>query len=260
MDEQRFIPYLKELAAKYTPAAELSIKLEEGRVQIGGGGRSCRFVFDFARGAWPGGGPELPLFHWRAQRRYIELKNILEQGFVGRPLALRIHHILPPGEFCRSLQDLFTFEADLVEWLTGQRIERVFADFSGGSYTNCILATQGGVRASLELGFSPAGSQPVLLHEIIGKKGVASDLAVDTQTQQYPVYLFRGKETVTYADLDAELYGLESAQADCIRFLLGVLARPEAAGELQADQKHLSAVWRAAVASSENTIYAKVEE
>ena len=48
----------------------------------------------------------------------------------------------------------------------------------------------------------------MLLHEIVGKKGIASDVVVDTQTQQYPIYVFKGKEIQTYTDIDNELFGL----------------------------------------------------
>lgn len=255
MDEQRFIPYLKELAAKYTAAGPLKVHLQDGAVCLEQNTGSRRFYYDFSHPA-PGG---LPLFHWRAKRRYIELRSILEQGFVGRPLAVRVHHIVPRDEFTRSLRDLVTFEADLVEFLTGQTVDRVFADVSGGEYANCILSTQGGIKASLELGFSPAGSQPVLLHEVVGRQGVASDLAADTQTRQYPVYVFRGRETAVYTDLDAELYGLEESQADCVRFLLGVLQQPQNTGALAAAARHLEAVWKAVAASSEHMAYTKVE-
>lgn len=258
MEEQRFAPYLKELAGKYTAAGPLRVTLENGAVRVEHAAGACRFYYDFSLPpAQSGAG--LPLLHWRAKRRYAELRGIVEQGFIGRPLAIRIHHIVPRDEFGRSLQDLVSFEADLAEWLTGQRVERVFADFSGADYVNCIFCTGGGVRVSLELGFSPAGSQPVLLHEVIGREGVASDVAVDTQTQQYPVYVLRGGETVTYADLDAELYGLENTQADGIRFILGVLREPEEAAALRAAADHLQAVWQATVRSGKTTAYTKVE-
>lgn len=258
MDEQRFVPYLKELAQKYTAAGPLQVALEDGAVQVEHAGGACRFYYSFAQPPAPSGA-DLPLLHWRAKRRYAELRGIVEQGFIGRPLAVRVHHIVPKDEFCRSLQDLVAYEADLVEWLTGQAVQRVFADLAGQSYANCIFCTDGGIRVSLELGFSPPGSQPVLLHEVIGKQGVASDVAADTQTQQYPVYVFRGGETVTYADLDAELYGLENTQADCIRFLLDLLRGPQRQAELRAAARHLGAVWQAAVRSGKHAAYTRVE-
>ena len=64
---------------------------------------------------------------------------------------------------------------------------------------------------------------------------------------------------MTYADLDAELYGLENTQADCIRFILGVLQEPEEAAALRAAADHLQAVWQATVRSGKTTAYTKVE-
>ena len=98
----------------------------------------------------------------------------------------------------------------------------------------------------MELGFSPEGSEPVLLHEIVARTGIASDVVVDTQMQQYPIYLLKGKETEHYNEIDNELYGLDNTQADCIRFILGVLGDPSVIPELQRQGKHLAAVYQAA--------------
>ena len=256
MDKEKFVPYLKELAQKYAVAGQLEAELLPGAVSIQSEQGSERFVYDFAATGAPG---QTPLLHWRSKRRYIELRNILEQKLVQTPLALRIHHIVPQDEFAQTLQDIFAYEADLAEFITGQPIQRVFADFSGGEYTNCILSTKGGIKVSMELGFSPAGSQPVLLHEVVAKTGVISDVAVDTQTQQHSLYVFSGPETHTYTDADSELYGLENTQADCIRFILWALEQPQRIPRLQAQARHLQAVWQAAEQASKNAAYTVVE-
>ena len=43
-------------------------------------------------------------------------------------------------------------------------------------YTNCIMSTKNNLKASMELGFLPDGSEPVLLHEVVARSGIASDL------------------------------------------------------------------------------------
>lgn len=257
MDEGYFIPYLKELAAKYSVADDLNVTLDKGRIVIDCSKGRFAFVYDFAL---PEGGEgcTVPLLHWRGKRRTVELRNIVKTGMVEKPLAMRIHHIVPRGEFDSSLQDILAYETDLAEFITGQRVDRIFADFSGMEYTNCIASTEGNIKLSMELGFSPEGSEPVLLHEIVARTGIASDVAVDTQTMQYPIYVFKGKEVEHYTDIDNELYGLENTQVDCIRFILQVLAEPDCIPELQDKGEHLRRVWEAAEQSSRNLIYTGV--
>lgn len=258
MDEGYFIPYLKELAAKYSVADDLNVTLDKGQIIIDCSKGKFIFVYDFSLLEGAVGEQAIPLLHWRNKRRYVELRNIVKTGMVEKPLAMRIHHIVPRGEFDSSLFNIIAYEADLVEFITDQKVDRIFADFSGMEYTNCIASTDGNIKVSLELGFSPEGSEPVLLHEIVARTGIASDVAVDTQTMQYPIYVFKGKEVEHYTDIDSELYGLDNTQADCIRFILHVLAEPECIPKLQAKGEHLLKVWQAAEQSSKNLIYTGV--
>ena len=256
MDEKRFVDYLTELAQKDSIAEDWKVCLEEGAVRVHCTKGDFRFVYRFDESEKEG---DVPLFHWRSKRRYVELKNLLENKMVENPLAMRIHHIVPQDSFAHSLNDLITFESDLLEFITGQKIERVFADFSDQIYTNCIFSTEKNIKASLELGFSPQGSEPVLLHEIVARSGIVSDVAVDTQTQQYPIYVFKGPQVEHYTDIDQELYGLDNTAADCIRFILAVLAKPESIPGLREQRTHLQHVCKAAQKASTELSYTKVE-
>ncbi len=260
MDEGYFIPYLKELAAKYSVADDLQVTLDRGQVMIDCNKGRFTFVYDFTLLKEGERDCKIPLLHWRNKRKIVELRNIVNTGMVEKPLAMRIHHIVPRGEFDSCLENILVYEADLVEFITGQKVDKIFADFSGMEYTNCIASTDGNIKVSLELGFSPKDSEPILLHEIVARTGIASDVAVDTQTMQYPIYVFKGKEVEHYTDIDNELYGLENTQADCIRFILDVLAEPERIPKLQARGDHLRKVWQAAERSSKNLIYTAVGE
>ena len=257
MDEKSFAAHLAELAEKYLAAQDLAVALEPDAALVRWQGGSYRFAFRQGHPCAEQG--SLLLAHWRAKRRYAELRNIVEQGMIGRPLAVRIHHIVPKDSFFTSLDDLIAMEADLLEFLCGQKVDRVFADTSGGVYANCIVSTTGGVKASMELGFSPAHSEPVLLHEVVGKAGIASDVAVDTQTRQYPIYVFKGPLTERYNDVDEELYGVEDTEADCIRFILSALTRPEELAKLEEQKKHLAQVCAAVRRASGERCYTKVE-
>ena len=257
--DSKFIPYLKELCAKYSVVSDLTVELEEGAVKINCDKGAFRFFYDFARELPADGYRNVPLYHWQLKRRYVELRNILDTGMVKNALAMRIHHIVPKDEFTKALKDIMVFEANLVEFATHQKIDKVFADFYGDVYVNCIMSTEGNVKVSMELGFSPDESEPVLLHEIIGKNGLACDVVVDTQTQQYPIYVFKGKETLKYTDIDAELYDMDNAQVDSIRFIMWALSDLSRIDALCENYAHIEKVCEAAAAAASTVRYTRVE-
>ena len=254
-----FIPKLRELAEKYNAAQKLCAELEDGAVTVRCDRGAFRFYYDFSMNLPKDEYAAVPLYHWQAQPKYIQLKGLLDRKMVTPALAMRIHHLVPHGEFTRSLKDIFVFETELLQFITGQQVNKVFADFSGEVYTNCIMSTNGNVKASMELGFLPDGSEPVLLHELVCRNGVASDLPVDIQTVQYPIYVFKGKETLKYNEIDFELYGMDNTQADCIRFILAVLKEPERVKALQESIDHIEKVYHAAEKASAELCYTSVE-
>lgn len=257
--DNKFIPYLTEMTAKYSVAKDVSVALEEGAVKVTCDKGAFRFFYDFNRELPRDECRNVPLYHWQLKRRYVELRNILDNGMVKNALAMRIHHIVPKDDFTRSLKDILVFESNLVEFITHQRIDKVFSDFSGDRYTNCIMSTDGNVKVSMELGFSPDGSEPVLLHEVIGKNGLACDVVVDTQTQQYPIYVFKGKQTEKYTDIDAELYDMDNTQVDTIRFIMWALTDTTRVDALCENYAHIEKVCAAAAKANENVRYTNVE-
>lgn len=257
--DSKFIPYLTEMTAKYSVAKDVAVELEDGAVKVTCDKGAFRFFYDFSKELPQDNFRNVPLYHWQLKRRYVELRNILKNGMVTNPLAMRIHHIVPRDEFTRSLKDILVLESNLVEFITHQKINKVFSDFSGKIYANCIMSTENNLKVSMELGFSPEGSEPVLLHEIIGKNGLACDVVVDTQTQQYPIYVFKGKETQKYTDIDAELYDMDNAQVDAIRFLMWALTDTSRIDSLCESYAHLEKVWAAALAANADVRYTNVE-
>ena len=258
MDVQ-FIPRLLELAEKYAAAAELRAELEDGAVKISCDKGCFRFFYDFNRELPQDEYKNVPLYHWQAQPKYIQLRGLIDRKMVEPALAMRIHHMVSRDNFTRSLRDVMIFETNLFEFITRTKINRVFADFSGDVYTNCILSTENNVKASMELGLLPDGSEPVLLHEVVARTGIASDLPVDTQTVQYPIYVFKGKETTTYNEIDYELYGMNNTEADCIRFILWALTEIGRVDELCENYAHIEKVCAAAEKASESLTYTFVE-
>lgn len=257
--DANFVPKLKELADKYSAAAIDSVQLLDGAVLVKCDKGDYCFFYDFNKDYSDVDAIAVPLFHWQQKRRYSELRGLIDRKMVYPALSMRIHHIAPHDNFTRTLKDIVVFETNLLEFVTRSRVNKVFADFSGEVYTNCILSTVDNIKASLELGFSPEGSEPVLLHEVVCRNGTASDLPVDTQMNQYPIYVIKGKETEVYNEIDYELYGMDNTQADCIRFILWALTDVARVGLLREEFAHLEKVYAAAVAASNDLSYTDVE-
>lgn len=249
---------LVELTEKYSVTSNVQVNFEPGAITVQCAKGGYRFYYDFAGKPKEDSMQNVPMLHWRLKRRYIELKNVLDQELVKTALALRIHHIVPKEDFSASLEDTLFMEIDLAQWICGDKVNQVFASMEE-HYMNAILSTKGGVKLSMELGLTPDGSQPVLLHEIIAKTGILSDVAVDTQTQQYPIYIFHGHDTKVYTDIDYELYGLSQSECDSVRFILWILNEESRVPYAQEIAKHIQAVICAAKQSSKSVVYTPVE-
>ena len=257
--DKNFVSKFKELAEKYSAAVIEDVQLLDGAVKVTCDKGCYCFFYDFNKDFSQVDAIAVPLFHWQLKRRYSELRGLLDRKMVTPALAMRIHHIAPHDNFTRSLKDIVIFETNLFEFITRSKVNKVFADFSGEVYTNCIMSTEDNIKGSIELGFSPDESEPVLLHEVVARTGVASDLPVDIQMNQYPIYVIKGKETTVYNEIDFELYGMDNTEADCIRFMLWALTDIKRVDELQADFVHLDKVYEAAVAASASLRYTAVE-
>lgn len=256
--DSNFSANLIKMAEKYSAAEDLKLELEDGAIKLKcDKGKFC-FFYDFDKTFDFEGYVNVPVFHWQQKRRYSELKGLVDRKIVVPALAMRIHHVVPRDNFTRSLKDILIFETNLFEFVTGTLVDKVFADFSGDVYTNCIMSGENNIKASMELGFSPDGSQPVLLHEVVCRNGVASDLPVDTQMVQYPVYVLKGKETKVYNEVDFELYGMDNTEADCIRFVLWALSDLSRIDTLREEYAHLEQVCKAAQLSSGSLKYTNV--
>lgn len=254
-----FVSKLKELSEKYSAAVIDEVTLLDGAVLVNCDKGSYCFFYDFNKDYSDVEAIPVPMFHWQQKRRYSELRGLLDRKMVYPPRSMRIHHIAPHDNFTRSLKDIVVFETNLFEFVTRSRVNKVFADFSGEIYTNCIMSTVDNIKASMELGFSPDESEPVLLHEVVAVNGTASDLPVDIQMNQYPIYVIKGKETTVYNEIDFELYGMDNTEADCIRFMLWALTDVARVGQLREEFAHLEKVYEAAVAASANLSYTNVE-
>lgn len=258
MEQTLLSEKLRELAEKYSIAGNVTVGFEPGAITVQCDKGNFRFYYDFSRSLPNDELTNVPLLHWRLKRRYLELRNVLLQELVKTTLAMRIHHIVPRDDFTASLRDVLFMETDLIQWISGDTVNKVFAAMDD-AYMNGILSTAGGIKASTELGIVPDGSQPVLLHEIIAKTGILSDVVVDTQTQQYPIYVFNGPKTTVYTDIDNELYGLTQTECDATRFILWALRDSVHVMEAQDAARSILEVVEAADKSAKAIVYTPVE-
>lgn len=152
----------------------------------------------------PVAGEVVPLLPWRSQRRFTELKRLIEEEVVAPVLMTRFS--CQTDGVSLGLAGVLYREFDLAEWLLGARIETVAASIQGEA-ANVIARLANGVVCGIEASaMLPPGTAMLDRHELIARRGVASDRVVDTQVPQQSVYLFTPQGTQAYTDCDAELF------------------------------------------------------
>jgi len=174
------------------------------------------------------GGAETPLLPWRVERRFVELKGLVDRQTLEGVSTLRFANATAGGD----LGTLVAREIDLAVWLTGAPVQSVFAVCGGGVAANVIARLAGELNLSVECATKlPAGTEPIDRHEIIARRGVASDRGVDTQVPQSSIYLYTDAGEARYTDVDTELYGLSNDEIWIVRAAFAVLSNPALAPE-----------------------------
>lgn len=167
------------------------------------------------------------LLPWRAERRFTELKNITLNGTLEDISTLRFCVIAP--EKTSSLEQLLYRKFDLCEYLGGADIKSLFAVFNGKNAANVIVKLANGLNCSVECSVMlPPRAEEIDRHEIIARRGVASDRAVDTQIPQSSIYAFSaGGVEKRFTDTDSELFGFAPPVVNLIRSAFAVLSNPK---------------------------------
>ncbi len=188
-------------------------------------------------------GKEYPLLPWENERRFVELRNLVN-GRVGQLCTYRIGHTAQKGT---DLWELLYREAGIVEFTTGSPVKEVFA-LQQGQCMNAILETENGCVCTVELAATLTEGN-VDKHEIITDNGIACDRVVDTQVPQSSIYVM-GKENKCFTDVDAELYGYSIYEASLIRNAFALAQNPALREENAQKAAHLKEV----VAAAKNSI------
>jgi hypothetical protein len=182
--------------------------------------------------------PTVPLLPWRHERRFAELKRLVDEKTITPLLMCRFACLTDGREM--PLQAILYREFDLVEWLSGTPIAGLHASMVEGRAANVIVRLAGGVIASVEAGTTlPAGATVQDRHEMIARRGVASDRVVDTQVAQNSVYAWTAAGQQEHTDVDGELFGLDAEQAALVRSAYDVLRGPQSIPALRRRHRRL---------------------
>lgn len=189
----------------------------------------------------------VPLLPWRSERRFIELKRLVE-GQVVTPVCMARFACQTDGSSL-DLAAILYREFDLAEWTLNSQLTTVTASITG-PVANVIVRLANGVVCGVEAGAAlPAGSVMMDRHELIAQRGVACDRVVDSQVPQDSVYAFTADGTRRYTDTDAELFGLEPDEVLLVRAAYDTLLHGERAEALRQQHRRLAALVRLAFES-----------
>jgi hypothetical protein len=168
----------------------------------------------------------LPLQPWRFERRFQELRRMVEARTLEEVSMCRFSCLTDGGRV--GLAAVLYREFDLAGWLTGSDISSVTASIQGGSRANIVLRMSTGVVCGVEVGVTlPPGTAMIDRHELIARRGVGCDRLVDSQVPQHSIYAFTADGTQQYTDTDSELFGLSGDAINLARAAYDALIRPE---------------------------------
>jgi len=178
-----------------------------------------------------------PLFSWRCERRFVELRRIVETKTLEDVVLCRFSNVT---DGTSDLNRILYQEFDLLEWIVGSPIVSVSGSLNGSRFANVLARLENGTIASVEAGTTlPKGTAALDRHELIARRGVASDRVVDTHIPQQSVYLFAQDGVQSWTDTDAELFGLENEQINTVRAAFELARNPDVIASNISQHKHL---------------------
>lgn len=158
-------------------------------------------------------GEELPLLSHRSERRFIELKNMVNNGTLVGVSVMRVARIVEKGS---DIYEALYRELDLCQYILQRNIKSIMV-MENDNVMNSIATTEDGVVCTIEISATlKAGEVPKDKHEIISQRGIACDVVVDAQLKQDSLYVF-GADNKKYTDVDFELYGLTAEEIAIVR-------------------------------------------
>lgn len=158
-------------------------------------------------------GMELPILSHRNERRFIELKNIANNGTLVGISVMRVARIIEKGS---DIYEALYRELDLCQYVLQRKIKSIMV-MDNDNVLNAIATAEDDIVCTIEVSATlKAGEIPKDKHEIISQRGIACDVVVDAQLKQDSIYVF-GSENKKYTDVDFELYGLSIEEIAIVR-------------------------------------------
>lgn len=158
-------------------------------------------------------GEELPLLAHRYERRFIELKNIVNNGTLLGVSVMSVARIIEKGS---DLYEALYRELDLCQYILQRKLKSIMV-MENDNVMNAIATAEDGVVCTIEISATLKAGEPAKdKHEIISQRGIACDVVVDAQLKQDSIYVF-GAENQKYTDVDFELYGLSIDEIAVVR-------------------------------------------
>lgn len=186
-----------------------------------------------------------PLLPWRVERRFVELKKIIDGQTLENVSTFRFAHFSAE----KSLEELLAAELDLMSFLGDSPIISIFSVVCGDATCNALVRLANGMSGSIECGTKlPAGKSDIDRHEIIAARGVASDRVADTQVPQESIYMWNEAGETCFTDVDTELFGLPNNEIWVVRAAYAVLA-----------DTSLAETWKAAAKAMQTAVAAAFE-
>lgn len=184
-------------------------------------------------------GKDVPLLTWRTNRKFTELRQLVADQVIENVCMLRFSSLGSREQW--SLNALMYREFDLCEFLSGSKIVSLHATLTDNAAGNIIVKLESGAIGSVEIGIqAPIDTRLQERHEIIARRGVASDIVVDTQVPQSSVYTYTDEGASQYKDIDNELFGLDELEVEWVRSAFDVQKTPGQTERLLRQHDHLS--------------------
>ena len=180
-------------------------------------------------------GKEIPILSHRCERRFIELKNIVNNGTLVGISVMRVARIVEKG---KDIYEELYREFDICQYVLQRKLKSVTV-MENGNVLNAISTTEDGVVCTIEISATlEKGEIAKDKHEIISQRGIACDVVVDAQLKQDSIYVF-GNKNRKYTDVDFELYGLSIEEIAVIRATFAV-AQNKNYDEMEATDANLT--------------------
>lgn len=159
----------------------------------------------------------------RVERRFVELKKMTENGTLEGVSTLRFASFAPKGT---DMTVMLARELDIAAYLGASDIVKVFAVAGGNCAINVLAKLANDVNVSVEIGTGlPKGAEAYDRHEIIARRGVASDQTVDTHTKHCSIRCWNADGAAEYTDVDTELFGLTTEEIWTVRAAFALLQK-----------------------------------